>query len=205
MLPLMLEISCLSSITWLLLHASQGCCNVPAHQKGAATYITRLLLHHKAAEKTHHKAAEKTSEKAARKKLDSTKNMKNKKPTFLYNVPFSNAPTDAGIFLLVFYHKAAASLRGCCFITRLLLYRKAAEKTSEKARKKLDRTKKTWKINNLHFCTTYLSQMLPLMLEIFCWSSITRPLLHYPAAVSSQDCCSIARLLKRLLKRQGRN
>ncbi len=71
--------------------------------------------------------------------------MKNKKPTFLYNVPFSNAPTDAGIFLLVFHHKAAASLRGCCFITRFMLYHKAAEKTSEKAKKKLDRTTKNMK------------------------------------------------------------
>ncbi len=158
------------------------------HHKAAASlpgccFITRLLLYRK--------AAEKTSEKA-RKKLDSTKNMKNKKPTFLYNVPFSNAPTDAGNFLLVFHHEAAASLPGCCFITRLLLYRKAAEKTSEKARKKLDRTKKkTWKINNLHFCTTYLSQMLPLMLEIFCLSSIRRPLFHELAA-------------ERILKRPGR-
>ncbi len=137
--------------------SSQGCCYVHhkaaatyryitrvllRHHKAAATYITRLLLHHKATATS--QAAEKTSERA-RKKLDSTKNMKNKKPTFLYNVPFSHAPTDAGIFLLVFHHKAAASFRGCCFITRLLFYHKAAEKTSEKAGKKLDRTKKNIK------------------------------------------------------------
>ncbi len=81
------------------------------------------------------------------------------------------------------------------------------------------------------FCTTYLSQMLPLMLEISCLSSIARPLLHHKTAATwitrlllrtgtSQECCYIHhkaaatyitrlllhhKLLKRLLKRQGRN
>ncbi len=97
MLPLtLLEISCLFSITSLC-------------------YITRLLLHHKAAEKNFWKGTWK--------KLDRTKNIRNEKPIFWQDVPKLSQ-----MLPLMLEISCLPSIR------RLLLQEVAAEKTSEKTR-----------------------------------------------------------------------